>query len=712
LPLSAAVPGSNTASCNVNVDNQPAPVPQDNKTVISADDSSTQGNKFILDGHVIIRDQDQTIQADRVTYDQASGDAELQGNINLQHKALSIKAEQGHANTKDKTAKFSELEYELINYSAQGEAATAELHKNQTATLRDITYTTCSKPDPDWKIKADMVKLDQNNETASAENVLLRFKGVPLFYFPRFSFPTGDKRKSGFLIPSFGESSSAGTEIDIPWYWNIAPNRDATFNLRYMSDRGAQLGTEYRHLHGNNALSKVRLEYLNDDILKDDRNLISAQHNGRYFKHWKVHADLNRVSDQQYFDDLDQGFNLSSVTHLPRVVELRRDNQYGFVLARAHEFQSINSANTYQRLPQLMLDLTSSSHNDHIYYSLNSELTRFDHRNRLTSGSRLDILPGIEYNLSTPGYFLRPKLMFRHTSYRLTDQPMTQANSFSRNIPIASLDAGLIFERPVSFSGRAHTWTLEPRLYYLYAEFEDQDQLPVFDTTLPDFRLQDLFRHNRFTGPDRQSDANQVALAVNSRMIDGQTGNEWLRLGIGQVFYFEDRRVNLPGQSLASNSTSDFVGELEARLNERKRFRISGLWDTDNNQANRGIVSYQYRKDTKHHFGINYRYQRDQIEQTDVVGRWKLSSRWHALGKWAYSLRDKQTIDSLIGLEYETCCWSIQLAGRRHLDTNGIGMENALYIQLNFKGLSSVGKNIDDLLDDSKLGYISRSTVQ
>jgi len=700
LPAIAGNPAINGSCQSSTVERAPS-APIGNKTIIQADDSNTKNNTFTLNGNVKIQDQNQSLQADHINYNQASGKAELNGNIKITNKELTLTASQGQANTKKQTALFNNVEFELNRNAARGKAASAELKSNNKATFNKISYTTCKKSREDWLLKAKKITLDQNEEVGYASDVRLKFKGIPLFYFPKLSFPIGDKRKTGFLTPSFGNSTRSGSESNVPWYWNIAPDRDATLNLRYMSDRGAQLGAEYRHLH-KTAASLLRLEYLNDDAFNDDRHLISVQHDRHYLGNWKARADLNRVSDQQYFNDLGDGLNLSNVTHLTRVLETRQDNLNGYFFARAHEFQAINTSNSYQRLPQLGLNLAASSHHNQIHYSLQSELTQFDHRDNVITGTRFDILPGIGYDLSHTAYYLRPKLMMRHTRYQLENTGIGQSDNITRNIPIASLDTGLFFERPLTFAGGKHTITLEPRLYYLYAKHEDQSNIPVFDTSLPDFRFADLFRHNQFTGPDRQSNANEITLAASSRLIDTKDGNEWLRLSIGQTFYFDDKRVGLPGQTLTTDSSSDFVGELEARINQQSQLRISGLWDTAQNQANRGIFSYRYYKDNKHRMGLDYRYQRNLFEQTDLKGRWKLSPKWHALARWTYSLRDNQTIDSLAGLEYETCCWSVQFAGRRHLYNTGIGMENAFYIQLNLKGLSSIGKNFDDLLNNTE----------
>jgi len=677
------------------------------KTTISADNSSLKNGLFSLQGHVLIQYADQNLKADQVRYNSLTGDIDLTGNISLSQPAIIVKASRGHANTLRQTAELNQIEFQLKNLPGRGSANLVTLPNKHSAILHQITYTTCSKQKKDWVLKADQIKLNHTDEVGEARQATLWFKGIPLLYLPRMSFPIGDKRKTGFLAPSLSQSTSSGTDINVPWYWNIAPPLDATFNLRHMSRRGPQISAELRHLD-KKGQGKLKLEYLNDSLTNTDRYLSTYIYSGKLAPQWTVKADLNEVSDAQYFTDLGQNLNLTSITHLPRYLSIRHDNSLGYLTLRAKEYQAVNSVNLYQRLPQLSMDLKTASHQG-IRYSLKGDLSRFEHKDNLVTGDRLDLTAGMEYNWQRPGGYFRPGVKLRHTRYQLKNT--TSSDTPVRSLSIASLDSGLFFERPLTLFRTNHRMTLEPRLYYLYSPYKNQDLLPVFDTTLPDLRYEQLFQDNRFSGPDRQSDANQLTLALSSRLIRMNSGEETLRASIGQTFYFDDRKVLLPGPGVDTSGNSSIVGELEASFRHTK-IRISGLWDNDKNQPDKAIMQLHYSRDQRHQLSTSYRYQRNLFEQADISTRWKLDSRWNTIARWTWSLRNHQTVESLAGLEYSTCCWSVQFAGRRYLTNNGANIDSAFFIQLNLKGLGDIGQNINNLLDVGLLGYQERSTVQ
>ena len=684
----------------------PRPALTGDKTVISADNSTAHGEIFKLDGHVVITDKDKQIRADQIHYNSTSGQAEMTGNIVLESDIFRVSADKGLANTRKHSAEFSGLEYRIAQFSGRGKAETAIIHHTKAATLKKLTYSTCPEQSQDWVLKADKMRFDQEQEVAKATNVSVWFKGVPLMYLPQFSFPTGDNRKTGLLSPRLGQSSKTGTELWLPWYWNIAPEQDATIGLHHMSKRGSQIYGEYRQLH-RNADSHIGFDYLKDDITREDRYQLSLLHQGKFSDRWKYLANIKHVSDQEYFNDLGENLEASNVTHVPRYIELSKTHSLGSLLIRAHEFQTINVADTYQRLPQIVLDLES----ENAQYGLQAELTRFDHRDDVVIGTRLDLSPGLQYEWSNDAYYIRPAAKLRHTRYHLTNTTPGQDKQLSRSTPIFSLDSGLFFERPLQLWNQSQTLTLEPRFFYLYSSYDNQDNIPVFDTTLPDFRFAGLFRTNRFVGPDRQSDANQLTLALSSRLIDNQINRERLRLSIGQTIYFEDREVNLPGSIADSANYSEFTGEIEGQFTDTSQFRVSGLWDPDSSEINKAVIAYAFQSDEKHLVNLNYRYQRGLFEQTELSGRWRLGLNWNGFAGWTYSLRDRQSIQSLAGLEYDTCCWSLQVGARRYLNNDGINMENSVYIQLNLKGMTNIGSTIDTL-GDTRLGYRTRSAVQ
>lgn len=674
--------------------------------MINADDSKVQGNIFSLDGNVEIQSHDKRIRADHMSYDNSTGTVKMSGKVMLSTEIFRVDAEKGQANTRNNQAEFTHIEYRVKEFSGRGMAESLAIHDRTTATLDRLTYTTCPPGKEDWVLKADKMRIDQQEEVGRATNVSLWFKGVPLMYLPQFSFPTGDKRKSGFLNPRIGQSTKMGTELRIPWYWNIAPNRDATIGLHQMSKRGSQLYTEYRHLHSR-AETNLKFDYLADESSNEVRYQTHLLHNGKFNDRWQVLANIQDVSDDEYFNDLGESLVGSNQTFLPRYINLQRNHSLGFLLIRAHEFQALNVADTYQRLPQIILDLES----ENARYKFQGELTRFNHRDNVTLGTRLDLKPGIQYEWSNDAYYIKPAAYLRHTRYQLHNTTAGQDKQLARTTPIFSLDSGLFFERPLLFDGHSQTLTLEPRVFYLYAPYDDQSNIPIFDTTLPDFRFAGLFRTNRFVGPDRQSDANQLTLALSSRLIDHGTNRERLRLSIGQTMYFSPREVTLPGNPIDFGDYSDFTGEVEGQFTENSQFRVSGLWDPDTSKINKAVIAYGYKRDEKHHYNVSYRYQRDLFEQTELSGRWRLGINWHGFAGWTYSLRDNQSIESVLGVEYESCCWSIQVGARRYLNDNGTDKDNSVYIQLNLKGMTNVGSSVESI-SDTRLGYRSRSAVQ
>ena len=677
-----------------------------NQTIINADDSKVQDNIFSLDGNVEILASEKRIKAEHVRYDNSNGTIEMSGDVTLNTEIFRVDAEKGQANTRNNQAEFSQIEYQVKKFSGRGTADSLEINNRTAATLEKLTYTTCPIGNEDWLLKADKLRIDQQEEVGRATNVSVWFKGVPLMYLPQFSFPTGDNRKSGFLNPRIGQSTKMGSELRVPWYWNIAPNRDATIGLHQMSKLGSQIYSEYRHLHSN-AETNLKFDYLDDESNGLARYQTQLLHSGKFNDRWEILANIQDVSDDNYFNDLGESLVGSNITFLPRYINLQRNHSLGFLLIRAHEFQALDVADTYQRLPQIIMDLESADG----HYQFQGELTRFDHRDDVTLGTRLDLTPGVQYQWGNDAYYIKPAAYLRHTRYQLRNTTAGQDKQLDRTTPIVSFDSGMFFERPLELNGRSQTLTLEPRMFYLYAPYDDQSNIPIFDTTIPDFRFAGLFRTNRFVGPDRQSDANQLTLALSSRLIDNGDNRERLRLSVGQTIYFNAREVTLPGNSTDFGDYSDFTGEVEGQFSDNSQFRVSGLWDPDTSKINKVVMAYGYKRDEKHHYNLSYRYQRNLFEQTILSGRWRLGVNWNGFAGWTYSLRDNQSIESSLGFEYESCCWSIQVGARRYLSDNGTDRENSVYIQLNLKGMTNVGSSVETV-GDTRLGYRSRSEVQ
>ena len=334
-------------------------------------------------------------------------------------------------------------------------------------------------------------------------------------------------------------------------------------------------------------------------------------------------------------------------------------------------------------------------------YSLNTEWVQFQH-NDLVTGTRLDVMPGISLPLVTPGAFAIPSIKGRYTAYQLDDSLPADQREPDRSVSIFSLDSGLIFERSASQRTRQ---TLEPRLFYLYVPYMAQDDLPVFDTNEYDFSFGQLFREERFSGPDRVSDADQLTLALTTRVLDNASGRERFRASLGQILYFEDRRVTLPGKPVETREESDLAAELAATLGRHWSARGSLLWDPETEQTSRASTRIQYRRHGEQVINLGHRFRDDDFEQGELSFAWPVAQRWSSVGRWVYDIDNRRSQEAMAGLEYESCCWAARLVSRRYITDGGTEYNNGVYFQLVLKGFTSVGNDIEDLLEEGILGY-------
>jgi len=684
----------------------PLPDSLDAATRFTADAAEMQRDGLAtLTGDVVMHHGEQTVFADRMVFEEATGRMEAEGNLSMVSPELAVRGTRMESNLDTGQGSILETEYYLPPQHGRGEATRIDRPDDDTLVLHDATYTTCDPGKNHWLLSASRVTLDEPEGEGRASHVVLRLANLPVMYMPWISFPITEERKSGFLAPSIGNSDKRGFELETPYYWNIAPNYDATFTPRYMSDRGLQLNGGFRYLTPRSN-GDLQLAWLDDDLYQDDRWQGRWRNTTRPSARTRLDIDLNGVSDKQYFDDLDTSLDVVSTTHLQQRADARWYFDQGDLLLRVQNYQTVSETLTsvqypYRRMPQLLLNAGIPDGALGLDYGLRAEWVQFDHDDRVT-GSRLDLKPSIGLPLRTPGSFLEPRVTGRYTAYRLDDSVPEDAREPDRFVPTASIDSGLIFEREAS----ARTLqTLEPRLFYLYTPYRDQDDLPLFDTGELTFTFAQLFREDRFSGPDRVGDANQLSLALTSRFLDTASGRERFRASIGQILYFEDREVTLPGQPQDSRSQSDLAAELGARLGDHWRMDGSLLWDPETEQTARGSTRIQYRRDGQHVVNLGYRYRQDDIEQAELSFGWPLARRWNAVGRWIYALDDNRDLEMLGGVEYDSCCWKARFVARSYVTDGGTEYNDAIYFQLVLKGLTGVGQKIDELLEEGILGY-------
>ncbi|MDE2088409.1 MAG: LPS assembly protein LptD [Gammaproteobacteria bacterium] len=671
---------------------------------LSADSAEIRNkNVYLLKGDVRIRRADQNLDADQATYDQARNFVQAQGNVRFQGQGFGVDSSGGHMNLGTYRGEFDNAHYRVYVRHARGSAKTVHIENRNVARLSQATYTTCNPGHEDWLLRADKVTLDRATGEGTARDATLAFKGVPFAYFPYLSFPIDNRRKSGFLLPTIGSSSGTGLDLSTPYYWNIAPNRDATFTPRIMTKRGVLFGAQYRYLHPTSR-GEIDAAYLpHDKIYGKSRGLFSYEENGNPAPGWSTNVNYNYVSDSQYFQDLGTNLSLASTTTLVRNATLAYTAPFWSASALVQSFQTVDptippSARPYAMLPQLLLNADVPDQFLGLSYHLRGELVNFQRSDSVT-GARLDMEPGISLPMVHPGYFLTPSLALRYTGYALKNQTPGLLDNPSRTLPITRVDSGLYFDRSVHWAGTSLIQTLEPRLFYLYIPYRNQDNLPVFDTSVPDFNFVQMFRDNRFVGADRVGDANQVTLALTSRLLRPDTGAELLRASVGQIYYFHRQRVTLPGVPAATGKSSDLVGEVTAQLVRSWSVSAGAQWNTQQRKTDKDLLQLRYQPDPDRVVNLAYRFQQNLLKEADLSLLWPLTPRWRIVASWNYSLLTKQNLETLAGVEYQSCCWAVRVVGRRYVNIPSGTYNNAIYVQLDLKGLTNIGQKVGTLLE-------------
>jgi len=699
---------------------QPFNAKGDEATYLDADESRATDNEiFDFSGDVEVRRGNQRLNADTATYNQPQDTVEAHGNIRFEQDGLTVEGDNARLQLGARHGQVEAARYGLVQRHARGESSLLVMEDPNHTRLTQATFTTCNPGNDDWLLHASDLKLDHEKSIGEARNVWLEFKGVPFLYLPYINFPLSDQRKSGFLTPSFGTSDQVGTDIQIPYYWNIAPQRDATLTTRVMSKRGVQLLGEFRYISptGGGLTNIGYVPY--DNVFDKSRTFLSTHNVWNFAPRWSSELEFGYVSDGNYFGELGTSLSVASTTHLERRADATYHGDFWSFTGRVQSYQTVDeslpsSARPYQRLPQLLVNLNLPQQAYGSNALFNGEYVHFYRRDSVV-GDRIDLQPGVSLPLVNAYGFVTPSLNLRYTQYALDQQTADSGGSSpSRTLPVLSLDSGVYLERDMSWSDAALLHTLEPRLYYLYVPYRDQSSLPVFDTNLLDFNYANMFQSNRFSGADRVNDANQITVALTSRLLDKESGRERFNARIGQIFYFSDRRVVLPGNSTETLDVSDIVAELNSSgLIPDWKASASLLWNPQSQDIDKSTLGFEYKPDNQRILKLDYRLRRNELEQTDLAALWPLSQqadrRINMVGRWNYSLQDGRTLEALLGMEYDTCCWALRVAGRRFVSNVGGDTNNALFLQLELKGLTSFGnrgkRGLAGLLDPGTFRY-------
>jgi LPS-assembly protein len=698
----------------------PAPVrtnPADQPITIESDDNDfsyeVNGNARLC-GNVVMHQGDRSIRADCLEYDAANQSAKLDGGIVYSDPQLTVRGGNG---TYSPTigAEFEGTEFELPERNARGSARSMKMDVNGRITLEGVTFSTCPAQDKSWEMKAERIELDMQERNGTGQGARVEFKGVPIFYAPWLTFPIGPQRKSGFLFPNVGRSTRSGFELEVPYYWNIRPNVDFTASPIYYSKRGLDLAGELRFLTDRQR-GTFDFDYLpSDDVAHRNRSRFELQHLAELPGDWRFRIDAIDVSDSDYFEDFARGPEGTSVPFAERLAEATYRDEHLNVRAQFQHFQTIDDEladedRPYARTPRLLASGDWESGLGAIDYGFDAEVVNFE-RNVGVTGWRADIAPRVGFDWSAPGFFVRPSAGYRYTQYDLRDVTPGTDDSPTRSLPFASLDAGLVFERPSGSHGQRRL-TLEPRALYLYTPFREQASLPLFDTGLPDLNLVQLYRTNRYVGADRVNDANQIAFGLTSRLFDSGSGAQYLAVSLGQAHYFEKPRVVLPDEPPRTRDSSDYIAQVSVSAYKNWNLEAGVQWNPEDSRSERSQFRLQYRPDGDHVVNLAYRAQRDRLEQAEFSTAWAVGDRWNAYGRLVYSLRDSEALDKFAGFEFKGCCYKLRFVARHFISSRDGNRDTEYQLQLELNGLASVGTPADAFLEHAIRGYSPETSAR
>ncbi len=694
-----------------------------------------QGDSM-LTGNVRLAERERRIHTEVAILDRGAKHVSIPDGATFFEPGVVIEAARAEVNLDNDTAVMEATEFVLFEPEIRGHADRIERIGNKLV-LEGTSLTRCRPGRGAWSFRAETLEMDENTVFAVARKARIDVFGVPVVSVPRFRFPSRDARVSGFLFPTVGYGSNDGIDIALPYYLNLAPNYDATLTPRLMTDRGVEAAMEFRHKTrwtdaGINASILPSDDQYNGTLTRDDfhrngtaetfnsanRWMLGIKHHGRVGR-FRTHVDYSSVSDLDYYADLGADISTTSRYALDRRAELSYLGNDLTANLRFQRFQLLETrASPYERLPEF--EASYSKHVGRLSFSVDAAWARFDldqdpeELMEGIRGNRIHLEPEIRFPMSRSWGFLNLTGRVRHTEYDLRGVRLDGGSRKNRTLGMASADAGLMFDRETRFRGTEVVQTLEPRLFYLYQEYENQDDLPRFDSGPLAFRYPQLFQTNRYAGLDRIIDANQIAVGVTSRVMGSRDGREYVRLNIGSIVHFSDRRTTLFGEptTYETAASSEIVGSSRVRFSPRASTRAHIAWNPTDNSVGEAGLSFDFRRNTRQVYHLGYRrFVSQDIEQTDLGLYWKLSPHWYVFGRWNRDWRHGRNVDSFAGLEYVNCCLQIRAMWRNYAvvrDNQRLSdaqREQGVLIQMVFKGLAGFGGRVESLLSNGIRGY-------
>ena len=713
--------------------------PRTTDVEVSADNSTATEGNLVVTGDVTVKQGNRELKADTVAFDREQQITEASGNITYREPGVVLLGKHLTFDSDRQHATIDGAHFALHAAQLSGAAQRLERDASGDIAITDGAVTFCAPEDPIWYVNAGTLEIDPDAGMAEAHHATLRIAGVPVFYVPWINFPIDDRRKTGLLFPSIGSDTRGGVDITTPIYFNLAPNYDATYSPRYIGERGLVHQGNGRWLSEAVGFWDVSGQYIDsDDKYRDDfpdadseRWAVGVKHRGNFGQSWRTTINYSRVSDPDYVRDLDNS-TLSSQrqTALLQLGQVDYLGEDWLVSLQAQQFQSLadDIRNDYKKLPQV----TAQWRGDTTFAGLQPigllQYSNFDTDANRVTGQRLYAEAGVSYPMSWSWGFLRPTAKYRSVSYDLDNLQLPTNDGPDAGSGVVSIDGGLIFERATTLGGQGMTQTLEPRVFYLYSEYTEQNDQPDFDSAELTFSYNQLFRDTRFSGHDRLDDANQVAIGLTTRFFADSDGRERLNASIGQIFYFRDREVRLKAIDPAlDESLSATAAEVNWLPDELWTVRSSLLYDTEDNEFDAASIQVGFRPGKGRVFNVGYTLRepppslinRPVTEQANFSAYYPINDNWSVFGALEYSLEANEAVEDMLGFEYDNCCWQMRLLYMRYIDTAGgftpdfsdpdLDRENAVQFQFVLKGMGGFGSRVENLMRDMIRGFDPRA---
>jgi len=680
----------------------------DGQIQVKSEDSEINQDTFAqFKGKVEIDSVQVKIKADEALLNRQTQTLNATGNVSFLNNNITVSSENVQLNRISNQLLIEKSFYQLNKVQGHGQAEKISIGEKTGINLIESSFTTCPVDDEVWRIQASNIEITPNQSRGVVKHARFYIKDVPVLYLPYFSFPINDERQSGVLYPSIASNSSTGVSFEQPVYWNIAPNYDLTFSPRFMTERGVQLKTEFRYLTEQHT-GQANIEYLPDDqdLIDDtDRYFYRFFHSGQIGKNWRINADINGLSDDNYIVDLGSDYFNRADTHLYKTLGLSYFSQSLEVTAQFRDFEVLgNHPDSYRALPEIRLNyLTPIGLGAE--FQMNSELAYFENGELDNpTATRFHIAPTVRYPFKNQWSEFLAEATVMHTRYIQENiQDSALEKNISRTLGQVKVYGSLAFERPVSWFGTEATQTFEPKVQYLYTSFEDQNNIGLYDTTRLFKDSAGLFRGQEFTGLDRISDNNQVTLGMTSRFVDNDN-QERFKLSLGQIFYLKDNQVI---NTSKDDDRSALAAELDWQIGSKWYVHTQAQVSTTTDKVERSSLSLEYQLAENKIMQINHRFVRDlsseEINQVGITASWPLAKNWQWVGRWYHDLELNRTVESYTGVQYESCCWTVSFVAQRNL-SNRFG-ENGAQSTNEFESGFNVYFTTRNLLREGLFGY-------